>query len=1083
MKKYSFRTIISLLIVVCLCLGIVPIAAFAENDYNASSLEDLIAGVSSVEDIYGELEKETVPEIIGYDYAVSKAHVQRLYEEEGDDLNRVVFLNADGTQTAYIFDFPVKYIDERGTIKDITLDIADSNKLGQFETASGSSVTTFSRNATDGIRLVGNDTVISLVPHIPVTRLGAELSSSSKITASSTAKRIDNKTVSYDYDSKTTIEYSLTYTGFKEDIVVNEYTGQTEYDFTLYTNGLDLTEIDGSFYLVDEENVVKATLGDIIIFTADEKNNTMGELNAQTIVAGQEYMLTIVVDPEFLASEETVYPIRIDPTVEICYDNNGAGAIADVTLNSNSGSSGTSGSLSVGLRETYGVSRILMKFPGLNLSSLGNNITITNATVEIRDLMCEGTGLDVSCYVFSGNTWDESTANWSNVSPNSISTFLSSNVISYANGTQQATAHRYSFDITQAVEGWRTGNYNPNKGIIFKGPASVENGSTYNCKTIASYNRASYKPALSVTYGTTDNLIGNDTYYLNNRYCGDYLRNSSSSATATSGLISSLGNSIRWEIRSVNGGYVIRSKSDTTKYLGVPTSTSSTSVSVVTIADSTIPTRCIWGITIANGGGCLVKSAYNSKYLYSYGNSVSTSSSTGAVGTSTYDSKVWRIASLSLYGSSNVTTSRKELSSFSMSNSSISIGQPINPQMTSTIASPMWTSAGDFEYSDNDCYTRDYRTGTLTGAHGGTYTVEAKHKVTDVTTVFTITVEDSLLSASCLEDSINYIKYSVGNSSSALMNGIIWESSDTSVATVSDKGAVTGINTGYTFITATNHTGNVILMCEFQVTNERTQKMSVMEYNEIQYLYCPSTYLNLWTENLPNAFDFKVDVLYCLRAYYTLPENQQPNGAQLKQIMKNELNLTVDEDAALLLFNECYLGYRGLYNASYLNNLRKQYFNYLKEIVAFCAFSMARNLDPVNTLSNCNGYDDLVYDLSKEWGHNENSTNVMLGSNGYKGKYYYIEAQSRGYRYFYAPNYDYFYNEYGADFVRSVNIRYLQRCIGSNCTFYFCSNPATAPLTSSLHMEYSYLLNYYNNLWGTAYLKYQSGLWYFSPTP
>jgi hypothetical protein len=145
-----------------------------------------------------------------------------LYDAEDDDLNRVVFLNADGTQTAYIFDFPVKYVDEKGAIKDITLDIADSNKLGQFETASGSSVTTFSRNATDGIRLVGNDTVISLVPHIPVTRLGAELSSSSKITASSTAKRIDNKTVSYDYDSKTTIEYSLTYTGFKEDIVVNE---------------------------------------------------------------------------------------------------------------------------------------------------------------------------------------------------------------------------------------------------------------------------------------------------------------------------------------------------------------------------------------------------------------------------------------------------------------------------------------------------------------------------------------------------------------------------------------------------------------------------------------------------------------------------------------------------------------------------------------------------------------------------------------------------------------------------------------------------------------------------------------------
>ena len=159
MKRNLFKRIIASLLVMCMSISLMPLTAFSEVVETTSDLEDLIAGISSVEDIYGELDRETVPEIIGYDYAVSKAHVQRLYDAEDDDLNRIVFLNADGTQTAYIFNFPVKYIDERGTIKDITLDIADSNTLGQFETASGSSVTTFSRNATDGIRLVGNDTV------------------------------------------------------------------------------------------------------------------------------------------------------------------------------------------------------------------------------------------------------------------------------------------------------------------------------------------------------------------------------------------------------------------------------------------------------------------------------------------------------------------------------------------------------------------------------------------------------------------------------------------------------------------------------------------------------------------------------------------------------------------------------------------------------------------------------------------------------------------------------------------------------------------------------------------------------------
>lgn len=68
-----------MLLIICLCLGIAPITAFAEDDYDTSGLEDLIAGVSSVEDIYGKLARDTVPEIIGYDYAISKTHIKRLF--------------------------------------------------------------------------------------------------------------------------------------------------------------------------------------------------------------------------------------------------------------------------------------------------------------------------------------------------------------------------------------------------------------------------------------------------------------------------------------------------------------------------------------------------------------------------------------------------------------------------------------------------------------------------------------------------------------------------------------------------------------------------------------------------------------------------------------------------------------------------------------------------------------------------------------------------------------------------------------------------------------------------------------------
>lgn len=488
-------------------------AAFADDMVtemsDMSDMQALMAGVKTIEEVYGILDPDTVPEIIGYEYALSKSHVRRLYEQEGDDLYKLVFLNADGTQTAYLYDHPVKYVTESGAIKDITLKITADSATGAFESDDACAATTFSQKMSDGISLSGNGTAVSLVPMLPLTAQSQSgLSANNNV---STVMQIDDETVAYQYDAKTSIQYSLTYTGFKENIIVDEYTGQTSYDFTLYTNGLELIDDSGSYYLVDADGKVKATLGDIIIFTADEANNTMGSMSARTIRQNQQYVITVSVDPEWLSDPKTVYPICIDPTVEINYDSNGTGAISDITLNSKTDSNPTSGTLSVGLRATYGISRILMKFPGLDLDAIGKNVLVANAAVEIRDLLSgEGDSLEVSCYVFAGNEWDESTAEWANVNPNSISTFLSANTISYANGTEQTTSHRYSYDITKAVQGWIDGNYNPEKGIIFKGPNSVESGTDYNYRTIASYNRSSYKPSLSITYSTTNNLISND---------------------------------------------------------------------------------------------------------------------------------------------------------------------------------------------------------------------------------------------------------------------------------------------------------------------------------------------------------------------------------------------------------------------------------------------------------------------------------------------------------------------------------------------------------------------------------------------
>lgn len=440
-----------------------------------------------------------LPDIVDKAEADDNHYIGRLKSEE-NDLNTLVFANDDGTNTMRIYNHPIKYVADDGTIHDISLN-AKAQADGSFVSADHEIVTTFERKLTDGINLEYDNVDITLIPKLGSVEPIGTLSS-------------DGKVVTYEMNDVTSFAYALTYAGFKEDIIVDEYTGQTEYEFTLYTNGLSVEEEYDSYYLVDSEGEIQATIGDIIVFTADERNNTMGSITCETVCANQEYNLTIHLDDEYLADENTIYPIRIDPSIEVNYNNSGAGAIEDVTLNSSTGSDGLSGSLFVGKRQTYGKSRILMKFPGLNMNNLPGSYQISAASVEIRDLMCEATEMTVNCNVFTGNTWSESTANWSNVNADSYGTFLSTKTISYAYGVQQPIEHRYSFNILTAVRGWKNGSYDKNKGIIFKALDSVENGSTYIWKTISSFNRISYSPSLSVTYRNISNVasIYSSTY-------------------------------------------------------------------------------------------------------------------------------------------------------------------------------------------------------------------------------------------------------------------------------------------------------------------------------------------------------------------------------------------------------------------------------------------------------------------------------------------------------------------------------------------------------------------------------------------
>lgn len=431
-----------------------------------------------------------VPDIIDKEEIQNKKYVDRIYEEE-KDLYTLVFANEDGSHTMRVFGHPVKYIDEEGITRDISLEIKE-NSDGRLASSQHMVDVIFNSDLNNGINLRYQD--------LDITMRSDTMCGKARLSE-------DNKKVDYAADEKTSYVYSLTYAGFKEDIVVKEYTGQTEYKFVMNTNGLHPIRKDESVFLADKNDETKLLIGNIIIFTADEKNNAIGRLEYETIREDQEYRFTILLDSEYLKDEKTVYPITIDPTISVNYNHNGAGAIEDITINQFYPVSGLAQNLYIGRNTNTSLNRSLMKFPVLSLTGICAS-QITEASVELKDIIpTDNQDMTIECYIYKKTSpnWSENgNTTWSDVGSDYIGTYLDSHIISSGEGNSGANS--YSFNILPAARAWASEQEDPDMGLVFKASSSFENQNGNNMKywnkVFASYNNTDIndKPSLFITY-------------------------------------------------------------------------------------------------------------------------------------------------------------------------------------------------------------------------------------------------------------------------------------------------------------------------------------------------------------------------------------------------------------------------------------------------------------------------------------------------------------------------------------------------------------------------------------------------------
>lgn len=522
-KKYLFTS--SLL---ALSLLLTSFTAYAEDNTETSNeagiteediaqadrelMKDLLPGdLSLVELSDKELDDYEIPEVISKKDIIQNRNVNRLFAQETDD-HSIVFQNKDGSKTMYCFNEPVKYIDENGTVCDKSTKLSETDKDGYAFVSADNDINVYMPEQLDsetGIIVKSGEYTIEMSP------IDATEADVSEIITKTANKYDEHDIVEYNgaFGADTAIEYSAQLNGVKENIILDRYSGKSEFSFDVDTNGLALRDEDGYFSIIDEEkNEAVGTVSEVILFDSSNGENTIvpqGYVTGYTAVRNDDgnYTITIKLDEKWLA-EEAVYPVTIDPTITINSTGSGSSkSIIDTPIYNGSGATGTAGANSLAVigyvDSSYGSGRHLMRFPSLMKQSFmsNQNYIISSATLHLKEVSGNSPSATISAHIYTGPTWSESSkysySIWNgSYKKNGVEQTLSTYTYSYPNNTTG------SFNITQAVRLWQSNHSYGNKGIILKNRTSESNG-TYSKALYTS--EGATKPYVSVTYTTRSN--------------------------------------------------------------------------------------------------------------------------------------------------------------------------------------------------------------------------------------------------------------------------------------------------------------------------------------------------------------------------------------------------------------------------------------------------------------------------------------------------------------------------------------------------------------------------------------------------
>lgn len=309
------------------------------------------------------------------------------------------------------------------------------------------------------------------------------------------APKVSSKLVFEDtLGSGTDIEYILSSTKVKENIILEDMSDIAAYSFRLETEGLTaVLNGDNTVTLADQEGKIIFHMPAPYMF--DSGNEYSDEIAVELEESDGYYVLTYTPDREWMEDTDRVWPVTVDPSVE---SDTATSVIIDRTVKNTGGTCPYNEAyLYVGLingQTHYSYIRHTA-MPSIPLTAM-----IENATEHVFMQSSQGSNLPITANRVL-TSWDSTSITYANRPQGSNLSLLES--ITKGSGTNW-----YGFDITEAAGVWYDNNTtgtNANYGIVLSasGGNSVTLGSgdhtNPQCRPIISVD---YYPAVSMTPGT-----------------------------------------------------------------------------------------------------------------------------------------------------------------------------------------------------------------------------------------------------------------------------------------------------------------------------------------------------------------------------------------------------------------------------------------------------------------------------------------------------------------------------------------------------------------------------------------------------